>query len=905
MKVCKAIALFLLPIIYYPILSAQPAVTGEADVVVLVDTSGTVLQYYEDINKRVLTEITKKFVRKGDRVHILSFNADARYEMSQKINGEADLSRVVSRFLLLYQLGRNSDFLTGLKYCMQYTSNLASKKERILVVISDGIFNPPETSPYKNYGADRIKNEMSLLAASIRQNGWKVYYVKLPFPADAVIKDLDGAIYAQDKKNSTADSATPVVKPDGKTDLKNGADFSASARPTESTNPSARPQGGTQNAHSANESVQNAETPRSRSGAPSHNTEQKPAKQHTKLPESTNPSARPQDGAQNAPSANEPVQNAEAPRGRSGGSSHNTEQKPAKQHLKEENGRDTENSAVQNHTLKTERILPKKEDEKIGRTQPRDMSDTDTGADRIGKTGNTDSPETILSKTGKRSSAAETAAATKNGADDGGIRNNAESSENPKTEYIDISKTFTEDTGITASDLPEDKNESLEIKDDEAKLPSITFPEELEAVGRKLTFPIEISNGTDKTASLKLTGIVLDNGMRLDRLPVNGSETEIRPGKKAVIKVQARLPKEYTTGRYKVILRLEFENDKRVLPQTAGFPLAVYPSVWERLTEKLTVRHITAGIILLLLLLMLLLFFLLRRRNRPNSSLKLKAGTVKPSAVSRSTPVPEYAAWNTAAISAGSVPESGIQPQKPQADTAAFVMQNRKPLAAFYPQEEKRNPERLSEEENHSEKLHNFGTKNAGRPTETPAAAYTERQKKEYPMDNLSAFAAQTRADQALRIKMLTSSLFLHTPRSGTMLPANRFEKIEIRADRLGMTEMYVLNQNRNIGKRNIHKMKPGTSLSVGGSSRDDFLIFLVPFPARIAEVRYDGREYHLAVLKPEFFPYEAANIVNNCIGKTITAVSSKGYHVYFTFREYEDPTEKLNGLLTSIQYTD
>ncbi len=853
MKVCKAIALFLLPIIYYPILSAQPAVTGEADVVVLVDTSGTVLQYYEDINKRVLTEITKKFVRKGDRVHILSFNADARYEMSQKINGEADLSRVVSRFLLLYQLGRNSDFLTGLKYCMQYTSNLASKKERILVVISDGIFNPPETSPYKNYGADKIKNEMSLLAASIRQNGWKVYYVKLPFPADAVIKDLDGAIYAQDKKNSTADSATPVVKPDGKTDLKNGADFSASARPTENTNPSARPQGGTQNAPSANKPAQNAETPRSRSGAPSHNTERKPAKQH----------------------------------------------------LKEENGRNTENSAVQNHTLKTERIPPKKEDEKIGRTQPRDMSDTDAGADRIGKTGNTDSPETILSKTGKRSGADETAAATKNGADDGGIRNNAESSENPKTEYIDISKTFTEDTGITASDLPEDKNESLEIKDDEAKLPSITFPEELEAVGRKLTFPIEISNGTDKTASLKLTGIVLDNGMRLDRLPVNGSETEIRSGKKAVIKVQARLPKEYTTGRYKVILRLEFENDKRVLPQTAGFPLAVYPSVWEQLTKKLTVRHITAGIILLLLLLMLLLFFLLRRRNRPNSSLKLKAGTVKPSAVSRSTPVPEYTAWNNAAISAGRVPESGIQPQKPQVAPTAFVMQNRKPANAFYPQEEKRYPEQLSEEENHSEKLHNFGTKTAGRLTETPAAAYTERQKKEYPMDNLSAFAAQTRADQALRIKMLTSSLFLHKPRSGTMLPANRFEKIEIRADRLGMTEMYVLNQNRNIGKRNIHKMKPGTSLSVGGSSRDDFLIFLVPFPARIAEVRYDGREYHLAVLKPEFFPYEAANIVNNCIGKTITAVSSKGYHVYFTFREYEDPTEKLNGLLTSIQYTD
>lgn len=702
MKVFKAVMLFLLPMVYYPILSAQSAATGDADVVVLVDTSGTVLQYYEDINKRVLTEIMKKFVRKGDSVHILSFNADARYEMSQKINGEADLSRVVSRFLLLYQLGRNSDFLTGLKYCMQYTSNLASKKERILVVISDGIFNPPETSPYKNYGADRIKNEISLLSASIRQNGWKVYYVKLPFPADAIIKDLDGSIYAQDRKAGT-------------------------------------------------------------------------------------------------------------------------------------NG-------------------------------------------------------------GTHSNTSEAVASSESGARNGGTGGRSESS---KTEYTDISKTFTEDTGITASDLPEDKNESLEIKEDDATLPSVTFPEELEAVGRKLAFPIEISNGTDKTANLKLTGLILDNGMSLDRLPVNGLETEIHPGKKAVIKVQARLPKEYTSGRYKVILRLEFENDKRVLPQTVGVPLAVYPVVWDRLTGKLTVRHITAGIILLLLLLMFLLFFLLRRRNRPNPSLKLKAKTVKPSAVTHNISTPEYTAWNNTAMSAGSNPGQGIQTQKAQADTAAFVMQNQKPATAFYPQEEKRYPKWLSEEENHLEKLRNFGAKNSNR----PPAVYPKGQKKEYSVDNLSAFAAQTREDQALRIKMLTASLFVHKPRSGTMLPANRFEKIEIKANRSGMTEIYVLHQNRNIGKRNIHRMKPGTSLSVGGSSRDDFLIFLVPFPARIAEVRYDGREYHLAILKPKFFPYETANIVHNCVEKPITAVSSKGYHIYFTFREYEDPTEKLNGLLTSIQY--
>ena len=110
---------------------AQNTAKTNAEIVILMDTSGTILPYYEDINNRVLSEINDKFVRKGDTVHVLSFNADARYEMSQKINSEKDMSRVVSRFLLLYQLGKSSDFLTGLQYARQYGSNLPETKEKI------------------------------------------------------------------------------------------------------------------------------------------------------------------------------------------------------------------------------------------------------------------------------------------------------------------------------------------------------------------------------------------------------------------------------------------------------------------------------------------------------------------------------------------------------------------------------------------------------------------------------------------------------------------------------------------------------------------------------------------------------------------------------------------------------
>ncbi|EMB47325.1 vWA domain-containing protein, partial [Treponema denticola] len=188
----KRVSLCLFLFVLFMPIFAQNNVKTNAEIVILMDTSGTILPYYEDINNRVLSEINDKFVRKGDTVHVLSFNADARYEMSQKINSEKDMSRVVSRFLLLYQLGKSSDFLTGLQYARQYGSNLPDTKEKILIIISDGIFNPPESSPYKNYTDDQIKNEIGLLAGSIRKKGWKVYYVKLPYPADAVIRGLDG-----------------------------------------------------------------------------------------------------------------------------------------------------------------------------------------------------------------------------------------------------------------------------------------------------------------------------------------------------------------------------------------------------------------------------------------------------------------------------------------------------------------------------------------------------------------------------------------------------------------------------------------------------------------------------------------------------------------------------------------
>lgn len=85
-----------------------------ADIIVLMDASGTIFPWFDQINNTILVDITKKFVRPGDTFHLISFNSRVNLEIVQPIKTEADISRVVSRFMLLYPLGQNSDFFPAI-----------------------------------------------------------------------------------------------------------------------------------------------------------------------------------------------------------------------------------------------------------------------------------------------------------------------------------------------------------------------------------------------------------------------------------------------------------------------------------------------------------------------------------------------------------------------------------------------------------------------------------------------------------------------------------------------------------------------------------------------------------------------------------------------------------------------
>jgi hypothetical protein len=112
--------------------------------------------------------------------------------------------------------------------------------------------------------------------------------------------------------------------------------------------------------------------------------------------------------------------------------------------------------------------------------------------------------------------------------------------------------------------------------------------------------------------------------------------------------------------------------------------------------------------------------------------------------------------------------------------------------------------------------------------------------------------------------------------------------------------EMIVELQKRHIGFRNIHSLHKNKPVSIGGG-HSLFLIFLVPVPAHIAEIYFDGKNFVFTPLKPEFFPH-LRGPVKNCLGRQIDIVSEKGYSFSLFFERYISPLEQINALMRSIR---
>lgn len=799
-------------------LNGQTVRSENADVIVLMDTSGTVLPYHEVINERVLQSIISKFIRIGDSFHLLSFNAEARYEMSQKISTEADLSRVVSRFMLLYQLGQSADFLSGIHFAQEYMTKLPSPQPKILIVISDGIFNPPESSPYRQYTGEQVKTALATSAAAIRAEGWKVYYVKLPFPSDAVIKDLDGTFYAG-KLDSTGNIDRSGVGAGG---------ASASASGSQQT-------GGT----AANRSI----------AASNANTA----------------SAAGNTGATSTGTASETD------------STKNTQ----KNSVAGADGRNTKHTGqvggASNQTTASVPLTNANKGLNNTRTNTENKAGT-AGSNALAETGGTAAGTTHVDEvqTGTPAAGIDTAHTDKTPTDtaaadtanaNSAIGNTNEAADQPVQhgikEYTDVSQAFTENLGIETSDLPEEG--SIVFNDEVLPIPDIILPEHIETSSPQLELPVRIVNKAAEPVDITLQSIVVETDGKTYRQEMSNLSARVLPQIETGITARIHLPENIrTTGEHRSTIRLDFVQKDKHFSQAAAVLLTIKPSFFQSFITG-NVRWIVLAGSAILLLLILILFI----RSR----------------VQEPAPYAARRLGQTTGTTEGQ--QSGIR-QRGTAQQMDFQKEARSTITGT---DKRYYPEQQTNRTDPRESLNSFSSQTAA------AAAETQKET----ASQMNYLAQEHSRNMEGRFALLNSTetrLSRHPNFS-----QNYYGRISTKPSQSGMTELFVYNQTTSIGKRNIHVMKPGSSMSIGGSKNDSFLIFLVPFPANLAQIHYDGGEYRLSILKSEYFPYETSSTIYNCIGRDITIVSKKGYHVTFTFRGYEDPMIKLNTILTSINY--
>jgi len=110
------------------------------------------------------------------------------------------------------------------------------------------------------------------------------------------------------------------------------------------------------------------------------------------------------------------------------------------------------------------------------------------------------------------------------------------------------------------------------------------------------------------------------------------------------------------------------------------------------------------------------------------------------------------------------------------------------------------------------------------------------------------------------------------------------------------LIEMRVEQQNHRVGFRNVHRIGTGAARSVGGRF-SSFLVFLVPLPSGIAEIRnVDGR-YVFTPLREELFP-GVSGPIEDCLGREIPFVNAKGHELTLHFREWVSPLEEINRIM-------
>ena len=192
----------------------------DIDLVVLVDTSESMFPYFDELVTYLVQDLLTTRLHKGDTFHLLSFSSLPEEEISLEVNSDDAARQAFRRVLLLHALGKYTDLVSALQYLYQYVKELPETNPKRLIIITDGVHDPPPGSPYAADAAT-VRGLIVSSAQAMRREGWDVTLLKVPpepAPADhgasSYLGDISAALgvpvipYPRQDKTSITGVAT-------------------------------------------------------------------------------------------------------------------------------------------------------------------------------------------------------------------------------------------------------------------------------------------------------------------------------------------------------------------------------------------------------------------------------------------------------------------------------------------------------------------------------------------------------------------------------------------------------------------------------------------------------------------------------------------------------------------------
>ncbi|MBN2444742.1 MAG: VWA domain-containing protein [Spirochaetales bacterium] len=160
------------------------AIALPLELIVMVDTSNSMEQYFDDLVHYVITDILKKNLHPGDTFHLIRFSEYPVHELTEVISNDEVTDTIIKKITFLKAklfFGKYTDILSALQFLILYAEGLPKRNTKKLLMLSDFVHNPPADSPFSGISMEELEAELAKQARTIRErDGWSIRFIRFP-----------------------------------------------------------------------------------------------------------------------------------------------------------------------------------------------------------------------------------------------------------------------------------------------------------------------------------------------------------------------------------------------------------------------------------------------------------------------------------------------------------------------------------------------------------------------------------------------------------------------------------------------------------------------------------------------------------------------------------------------------